>query len=156
MYKTIRAFNIVIKTIYCKDLEYAHIRYIPQNMQALRCVLLWFLYRSILPISFRFTTYTPGQTITMMTSSNRNIVRITGPLWGEFTAHRWITSQRPVTRSFDVFFDWRLNKQLSKQSQGWRFETPSRSLWRHRDVPGSVKQNWTTQVDIPHGFAGNS
>ena len=40
-------------------------------------------------------------------------------------------SQRPVTRSFDVFFDLRLNKQLSKQSWGWWFETPSRSLWRH-------------------------
>ena len=35
------------------------------------------------------------------------------------------TPQRPVTRSFDVFFDLSLNKWLSKQS---RFETPSRSL----------------------------
>ena len=40
-------------------------------------------------------------------------------------------SKRPVTRSFDVFFDQRLSKRLSKQSWGWRFETPSRSLWRH-------------------------
>ena len=31
--------------------------------------------------------------------------------------------QRPVTRSFDVFFDLRLNKQLSKQSWGSWFET---------------------------------
>ena len=40
------------------------------------------------------------------------------PVTGEFL------SQRPVTRSFDVFFDLRLNKRLSKQS--WRrwFETP--------------------------------
>ena len=44
---------------------------------------------------------------------------------GEFPA------QRPVTRSFDVFFDLRLNKHLSKQSWGWWFETPSRPLWRH-------------------------
>ena len=42
--------------------------------------------------------------------------------------------QRPVTRSFDVFFDLRLNKRLNKQSRrGW-FETPSRPLWRHRNV----------------------
>ena len=34
----------------------------------------------------------------------------TKPVPGEFPA------QRPVTRSFDVFFDLRLNKQLSKQS----------------------------------------
>ena len=44
---------------------------------------------------------------------------------GEFLA------QRPVTRSFDVFFDLRLNKPLSKQWWGWWFETPSRPLWRH-------------------------
>ena len=36
-------------------------------------------------------------------------------------------SQRPVTRSFDAFFD-RLNKQLRTQSWGWWFETPSHSL----------------------------
>ena len=42
-----------------------------------------------------------------------------------------IPPQRPVTWSFDVFFDLRLNKRLSKQSWGWWFETPSRSLWRH-------------------------
>ena len=42
-----------------------------------------------------------------------------------------LLSQRPVTRSFDVFFDLCLNKRLSKQSWGWWFETPSRSLWRH-------------------------
>ena len=45
-------------------------------------------------------------------------------------------TQRPVTRSFDVFFDPRLNKQLNKQSRGWWFETPSRSLWRQRNANG--------------------
>ena len=40
-------------------------------------------------------------------------------------------SQRPVTRSFGVFFDLRLNKRLSKQSWGWWFETLSLTLWRH-------------------------
>ena len=33
-------------------------------------------------------------------------------------------TQRPVTRSFDVFFDLRLNKRLSKPSRRWWFETP--------------------------------
>ena len=64
---------------------------------------------------------------TMMTSSNGNIFRISGP----FTGHRWIPPQRPMTRSFDVLFDLRLNKQLSKQSWGWWFETQWCSLWRH-------------------------
>ena len=40
-------------------------------------------------------------------------------------------TQRPVTRSFDVFFDLRLNIRLSKQPRGWWFETQSWSLWRH-------------------------
>ena len=44
------------------------------------------------------------------------------PVTGEFP------SQRPVMRSFDFFFDLRLNKQLSKQSRHWWFETPSRSI----------------------------
>ena len=41
------------------------------------------------------------------------------------------SSIRPVTRSFDVFFDLCLNKRLSKQSRRCWFETPSRSLSRH-------------------------
>ena len=60
-----------------------------------------------------------------MTSSNGNIFRVTGHVCGE------ITAQRPVTRSFDVFFDLRLNKCLSKQSWVWWFETLSCPLWRH-------------------------
>ena len=40
-------------------------------------------------------------------------------------------SKRPVARSSEVFFGLRLNKQLSKQSQGWWFEMPSCSLWCH-------------------------
>ena len=43
-------------------------------------------------------------------------------------------SQRPVMRSFDVFFDLRLNKRLSKQSRGWWFETLSSPLWHHCNV----------------------
>ena len=43
-------------------------------------------------------------------------------------------SHSSVTRSFDVFFDLRLNKQLSKQSRRLCLEMPSRSLWRHCNV----------------------
>ena len=49
----------------------------------------------------------------------------TSPASGEFP------TQKPVTRSFDVFFDLCLNKCLRKQSWGWWFETLSRPLWRH-------------------------
>ena len=50
------------------------------------------------------------------------------PVPGEFP------TQRPVTRSFDVYFDLRPENQLSKQSWGWWFETLSHSLWRHRNA----------------------
>ena len=78
------------------------------------------------------------------------------PVTGEFPA------QRPVTRSFDVFFDLPLNKRLRKQSWGWWFETPSRSLWRHCNVlylsfPGpfifqSVLSNRLTMRGMVHTF----
>ena len=51
------------------------------------------------------------------------------PVPGEFPP------QRLVTRSFDVSFDLRPNKWLSKQWWGWWFETPSCPLWRHCNVP---------------------
>ena len=48
-------------------------------------------------------------------------------------------SQRPVTWSFDIFFDLCLNKQLGKHSRrGW-FETLSHSLWRQCNVIVSSK-----------------
>ena len=67
----------------------------------------------------------------MMTSSNGNIFRVTE-----------LPAQRPVTQSFDVFFDLRLNKRLSKQSWGWWFETLSRPLWRHCHAIGMYSWNW--------------
>ena len=53
------------------------------------------------------------------------------PVTGEFTA------QRPLTRSFDIFFNLRLNKRLNKQSWDWWFETSSCPLWRRCNVCSS-------------------
>ena len=50
---------------------------------------------------------------------------------GEFPA------QRPVTQNFDVFFDLRLKKRLSKQSRRRWFETPPCSLRRHCYLHGN-------------------
>ena len=77
----------------------------------------------------------------MMTSSNGNIFRVTGPLCGEFTGPGEFPTQRPVSRSFDVFFDLRLNKRLSKQPWGWWFETPS----CHYDV---IVMWWNCNVGV--------
>ena len=53
----------------------------------------------------------------MMMSSNGNIFHVTGPCEGNSLVTSEFPSQRPVTRSFDVFFDLRLNKRLSKPSR---------------------------------------
>ena len=60
-----------------------------------------------------------------MTSSNGNIFRVTGPLCGEFTGPGEVPTQRLVTRSFDVFFDLRLNN-------GWVNNREAGHLRRYR------------------------
>ena len=44
-------------------------------------------------------------------------------------------SQRPVTRSFDIFVVLCLKKRLSKQLRSRWFEMPSHSVWRHCTPP---------------------
>ena len=53
------------------------------------------------------------------------------PVSGEFPA------QRPVTRSFEVFFDLHLVKRLSKHSRGWWL----RRYRAHHDVIVMVKDS---------------
>ena len=66
---------------------------------------------SLLDLSF--SLYCSGDTklytirTHMMTSSNGNIFRVTGPLCGEFTGPSEFPARRPVTRGLDVFFDLR-------------------------------------------------
>ena len=90
----------------------------------------------------------------MMTSSNGNIFRVTGPLCGEFTGPGEFPAQRPVTRSFDVFFDLCLNKRLSKQPWGGWFETPLRSFWRHCNDMG-ISTSTKTQDTTRHESCAN-
>ena len=75
-----------------------------------------------------------GVTTLRITSSNGNVFRVTWPLCGEFTGHRWI----PLTKASDAelwfFLDLRLNKRLGKQSWGWWLGTASCSLPRHCNV----------------------
>ena len=71
--------------------------------------------------------------VTMMTSSNGNIFRVTGHLCGKFTGPRWISRTKASDAELWCFFDLRMNKRLSKQPWGWWFETLAWSLWRHRN-----------------------
>ena len=77
----------------------------------------------------------------MMTSSNGTTFRVTDPL--------------AVTRSFDVFFDLRLNERLSKQSRGWWFETPSRSLWRHCNDVATWHPTMSQWTEVWHKAQNN-
>ena len=62
--------------------------------------------------------------------------------------------QRQAKRNFDIFFDLRLNKRVSTQSWGWGFETPSRSLWRHRNIQFYCnKPGQQCRIDI-YNFGG--
>ena len=82
----------------------------------------------------------------MMTSSNGNIFRVTGPLCGESIGYRWISlTKTSDARSFDVFFDVRPNKLLSKQWKCRRFETPWRSLWRRCNVHAGMHLRYRQQ-----------
>ena len=78
-----------------------------------------------------------GSELFMMTSPNGTIFGVTGSLRGNPPVTGEFPSQRPVTRSFDVFLNLRLNKRLSKQSRRRWFETPSRSLRRHCNMTWS-------------------
>ena len=80
-----------------------------------------------------------------MTSSNGNIFRVTGPLCGEFTDHRWISLTKASDEELWCFLH--RNKRLSLQSWDCWFETSSRSLWRHcNDLPNSWEGERTAFV----------
>ena len=49
----------------------------------------------------------------MITTSNGNIFRVTGPLWGESTSHRWI----PLTKASELWcFLWSAPEQTVEQT----------------------------------------
>ena len=64
------------------------------------------------------------------------------PLCGNSPVTSEFPSQRPVTRSFDVFFHLHLNGRLSKQSWGCWFKTPLRPLWLHNNVFLLTDNTW--------------
>ena len=93
-----------------------------------------------------------------MTSSNGNVFRVTGPLWGESTEHRWI----PLTKTSDSglwCFRWYAPEQtVGQQSKRRWFETPWRSLWRNCNVlledilaPNGARP-WTSKMVTMHKF----
>ena len=75
--------------------------------------------------------------ISVMMSSNGNIFPVTGPMWGDSTGGFPHKDQWLGDLMFYLVCAWK--KLLKKQSRrGW-FETPSRSIWRHRNALRSVE-----------------
>ena len=108
------------------------------------------------PLTGYFSTKMISMMITMMTSSNGNIFRVTGHLCGGFTGHRWI----PCIKANDA--------------ELWcifiLFETQSRPLYRHSNeacgkgsdgfhhhVPLKTTLGIVfTKIDHPHGDWGKA
>ena len=106
-----------------------------------------FIKMTAFPFQWKWRVSKNSSEFVMMTSSNGNFFRANSPVTGEFPA------QRPVTRSFDVSFDLRLNKRLSKQSWGWWFETPLRSLWRHCNGLRISKHMYNHTYTLTHAYS---
>ena len=66
-----------------------------------------------------------------MTSLKGSISALLALCTGNLPPTGELSPRRPVTRSFDVFFDRRLNTRLSKQSRRRWFEMSSPSLWHN-------------------------
>ena len=67
---------------------------------------------------------TPISAPSMMTSSNWNIFRVTGPFGGEFAGHRWIPLAKASDTELRCFFDLCLN--------GWANHQDAADLRHHR------------------------
>ena len=117
------------------------------------CCISWFIrvWASIRPASMKSSSHGPTRNSKPSATNMKNVsiyrcmvlspCKAHMPLsyddvikWKHFLVTGEFPSQRPVTRSFDVLFDLRLNKRMSKQSTRWWFETPSCPLWRHCNV----------------------
>ena len=89
------------------------------------------LYSNLIFKKLKMTRWYDRSPVHMMTSSNGNISALLALCEGNPPVNGGFSSQRPVMRGFDVFFDLRLKKRLGKQSRRRWFQTPSRSSWRH-------------------------
>ena len=78
----------------------------------------WHILRSSIRTTFIWNRLM-SQYWYMMTSSNGNIFRVTGPLWGEFTSHRWIALTKSSDQELWCFL-WSAPEQTVEQT----IETP--------------------------------
>ena len=92
-------------------------------------------------------------THSMMTSSNGNIFRATGPLCGEFSGWPVNSPHKGQWRGALMFslICTRINGWV-KQWWGWWFETPSCPLWRHCNALQAYLFKSGNLSDTWHGY----
>ena len=100
-------------------------------------------YRIRYPLyNARRETHSANQHIDMMTSSNGNIFRVTGPLCWEFTGYRWIPLTKPSNAELWCFLwsaPW-INGKVSNREAG--------DLRRHRAHYDVIVTNPSTVSSI--------
>ena len=106
--------------------------------------LIWYRWFSATSVHYKYSScryWTPWKRLKMETFS----------VWltlceGNPPVTCGFPSQRPVTQSFGVFFDLRLNKRLSNQSRRWRLKTLSHPLWRRCNAHDDLRSVYVTFV----------
>ena len=102
-------------------------RWFGSHMQAVNLCLL--ISKTLLFLQHTsFTTYSQNQPqhqdcYAYDDDIKWKIFRVTGPLYGEFTGHRWIPLTKASAAGLWCFLWSASDKRLSKQSGRWWFET---------------------------------
>ena len=109
----------------------------------------WLLWTNLYILRYTLSPKSyPRPCITKMTSSNGNIFRVTGPLCGEFTGHRWIpltTDSDAELRCFFLICAW-INVWVNNRKAG--------DLRRHRahyNVTVMLRRTDTVTIDRGNG-----
>ena len=105
------------------------------------CFGHWWLEWQSDPVA-KFCLTSTCQYTGMMTSSNGNIFRVTGLCPRNHRSPLNSPHKGQWRGALMFFLHLCLNKRLSKQSWGWWFETPSRSLWRHYNGWAVQRLQW--------------
>ena len=101
--KTVRAnLNGFFCTFYADENSFFHVYILIILLIFVTTLVFWFVHSNLIHLLvFKLKYFVPFSidgVFTIMTSGNGNMFRVTGPLCGEFSGHRWI----PRTKASDA------------------------------------------------------
>ena len=96
----------------------------------------------------------------MMTSSNRNIFRVTGLLWGEFTGNRWIPLTKASKAEIWCFrrsapqqtFEQTVKTAVIRDGIALIMKPPSCLLWLHKGIFQLAAESCDVSIDVLQGY----